>query len=218
MTEDAFKPECYVCVSESNSELLANVCKCTDRYIHIDCQKRLMLECTNGDNCSVCLSKYNNACIVSHERIIYRRLLIQCAVGAVFIVSTISIVMMLTALYTGMTRKHQRIVVNYNHTEHKNATAVHVYEWCAQLCTDANCTSGFVISDVRGEHCMLNLVENGSRSFIPYNVIFFVSFVACVTVGVKLYRRFILNRPFRETIKAVKFYSESEIASATQSE
>ena len=65
--------ECFVCNDDtSESPLLSNLCSCTDRYIHIACQRRLLDTCETDGKCSVCRTTYANVRAVNDERVTHR--------------------------------------------------------------------------------------------------------------------------------------------------
>ena len=53
--------ECYVCTGGGN--VLTNVCLCTDRYIHEECQRKLISTIERDGKCSVCKQKYSNVSV-----------------------------------------------------------------------------------------------------------------------------------------------------------
>ena len=208
MEENSTSNECYICVSEMDSELLTDVCDCKNRYIHAECQKRLMLECNNGDKCSVCLSKYNNACLVHTEKILYGRLFVHCIVGTIIALSVFLGMLLLSGIYTSMGQR--QILIDSNKFE--NVTELH--EWCTDLCRSTNCTSSYVLSEYYGDHCILMPTH---VTLIPRDMILLVFSFVGFLVNAKLYRKYIVNTPLKERVTRVKFYSESETASETQS-
>ena len=57
--------ECYVCADDGGSErVYKNLCLCTDRGIHLSCQRRLLETCAGVDcRCAVCNGPYVNATV-----------------------------------------------------------------------------------------------------------------------------------------------------------
>ena len=55
-------PECFVCAS-SEGVLLSNICKCTDRYVHLECQRRILALSSHRGQCAVCAAPYNNVVV-----------------------------------------------------------------------------------------------------------------------------------------------------------
>ena len=54
--ETAPAPECFVC-SEEGGVLLTNICKCVDRHIHVECQRRMMALPRHRGVCAVCAGR-----------------------------------------------------------------------------------------------------------------------------------------------------------------
>ena len=54
--------ECYICCDASPDKgALVSVCKCTDRVMHIECQRTLIASTTKSIVCPVCTATYTNA-------------------------------------------------------------------------------------------------------------------------------------------------------------
>tara|TARA_Y100000817_G_scaffold119799_1_gene93862 strand:+ start:4136 stop:4633 length:498 start_codon:yes stop_codon:yes gene_type:complete len=62
--ESESKQECFVCLT-AEGKLLTNLCKCTDRAVHLGCQRKMLQRGVQRDveqqmRCPVCKSKYAN--------------------------------------------------------------------------------------------------------------------------------------------------------------
>ena len=67
-TETAPAPECFVC-GEEGGVLLTNICKCVDRHIHVECQRRMMALPRHRGVCAVCAAPYKNVVVQQRRRI-----------------------------------------------------------------------------------------------------------------------------------------------------
>eukprot|EP00966_Prymnesium_polylepis_P122859 2840441-Prymnesium_polylepis.1 len=55
--------ECFVCCEDGDEEpVLTNLCLCSDRALHLGCQRRLLkeVEASQGGVCAVCRAPYSN--------------------------------------------------------------------------------------------------------------------------------------------------------------
>ena len=60
LSEDAL--ECYICCEGAERGELLRVCKCVDRFIHLECQKTLIDKMPKGGiTCSACQATFSNA-------------------------------------------------------------------------------------------------------------------------------------------------------------
>ena len=66
--EEPTAPECFVC-GEEGGVLLTNICKCVDRHIHVECQRRMMALPRHRGVCAVCAAPYKNVVIQQRRRI-----------------------------------------------------------------------------------------------------------------------------------------------------
>ena len=60
-------PECFVCTDSAPVPWRSD-CKCTDRYVHVDCLEK-MLKRGAAPRCPVCLTPYANVTYVDHRRL-----------------------------------------------------------------------------------------------------------------------------------------------------
>lgn len=57
--------ECYVCCDSDPRGLRTNLCECTDRCLHIECQYKLLSTSSKDGRCTVCKAPFRNAtCVV----------------------------------------------------------------------------------------------------------------------------------------------------------
>ena len=66
--EEPAAPECFVC-GEEGGVLLTNICKCVDRHIHAECQRRMMALPRHRGVCAVCAAPYKNVVVQQRRRI-----------------------------------------------------------------------------------------------------------------------------------------------------
>ena len=51
--------ECYIC-ADSTPPLISDVCMCKNRFVHPECQKKLVDTLETRGECSVCKTAYKN--------------------------------------------------------------------------------------------------------------------------------------------------------------
>lgn len=65
---DCEPPFCYVCTEET-TPLMNGICMCVDRYIHPECQDKLIARISKDGYCSVCKTLYKNVKVTKYKRI-----------------------------------------------------------------------------------------------------------------------------------------------------
>lgn len=100
MDDDA-QPECFVCAEDASAgELIAGVCACTDRFVHLHCQRRLLETCEREGKCTVCLKPYTNMKTRTVRRWNHERFLLLGMYSVLFPIGVImAILMVLDALH-----------------------------------------------------------------------------------------------------------------------
>lgn len=78
MEEDE-RIECYVCANAS--ALVCDICYCKGRYIHTECQKKLIETLEKDGCCSVCREPYTNVQLVIHRSCNKKRICFRVLVG-----------------------------------------------------------------------------------------------------------------------------------------
>lgn len=79
-SSSADNPECFICTS-NKGDVWPSDCKCKDRFMHPECQLRLLKNRTDM-TCPVCLEKYNNVTFKQVRRMRWYR----CNVGTCCVV------------------------------------------------------------------------------------------------------------------------------------
>ena len=79
-SSSADNPECFICTS-NEGDVWPSDCKCKDRFMHPECQLRLLKNRTDM-TCPVCLEKYNNVTFKQVRRLQWYR----CNVGTCCVV------------------------------------------------------------------------------------------------------------------------------------
>lgn len=86
-------PTCFVC-EESTGVLLQGVCKCVGRYIHLECQQKLVRTTTShATHCAVCLAEYRNVMVTKTPELSRRpeswcQLMMALLIVALLVMST----------------------------------------------------------------------------------------------------------------------------------
>eukprot|EP00966_Prymnesium_polylepis_P270358 6245341-Prymnesium_polylepis.1 len=95
---------CFVCEEDTDDTLLHDVCQCTSRSIHLECQRKLVaLTPSHTECCAVCKARYRNVRVQTSRRL-SRRLGAWCvpfiaiSFGCLLIVSVFQ-------LYVALTRR-----------------------------------------------------------------------------------------------------------------
>ena len=64
------KQTCFVCEEDTDDALLHDVCQCTSRSIHLECQRKLVaLTPSHAKCCAVCKASYRNVRIKTSRRL-----------------------------------------------------------------------------------------------------------------------------------------------------
>ena len=88
---------CFVCEDEGGV-LLHDLCQCTNRSLHLECQRKLMLMTpSHAECCAVCKAPYRNVVVKTTRKLSRRgdawcKPLIGCAWCALLILSTFQLV------------------------------------------------------------------------------------------------------------------------------
>lgn len=77
--------ECYVCCERDGDDLRNGLCDCTDRRLHIRCQRKLLATTSQDGNCTVCKARFRNAMCVVERRLNRRWVCAQSVVGASYV-------------------------------------------------------------------------------------------------------------------------------------
>lgn len=121
--------ECYVC-ADSTAPLLTGLCRCTERHIHAECQRRLVETLERDGRCSVCRQAYNNIDVRHTRNLNRQRVGLRCLTG-IFVGSGC----MSTVIAT------QHIFVYFNLTARADLDASACWPICVNS-TNSSCVPG----------------------------------------------------------------------------
>ena len=79
--------ECYVCCAE-DGELSNGLCACTDRPLHMECQRKLLETVSKDGRCTVCKAVYRNVEVLQERRLRWRRLIFLSVMSVVAVCTT----------------------------------------------------------------------------------------------------------------------------------
>lgn len=86
--------ECYVCCESGTDDLRAGLCECTDRWLHLRCQKKLLVTTSQDGRCTVCKASFRNVKCVVDRRLNVWWLVGQMGLGAMYCGMILSVVLL----------------------------------------------------------------------------------------------------------------------------
>ena len=80
MKSTVIEGECYVCCEVG--DVRTDLCACTDRPLHVSCQRRLLASTSNDGKCTVCRTHFRNATLLTDRRENPQWWVLQLVLGA----------------------------------------------------------------------------------------------------------------------------------------
>lgn len=91
--------ECYVC-ADASAPLMSDICSCKKRYIHAQCQKKLIETLETDGRCRVCRKHYTNVQLLIHRSHNKKRMCLVILVGTFIGSGCAASVLALNSMYT----------------------------------------------------------------------------------------------------------------------
>lgn len=112
--------ECYVCCDSNPRGLRTNLCECTDRWLHTECQHKLLLTTSKDGRCTVCKAQFQNSACVVDQTMNIKWIVGHIFRGCMFSGMILSVLLLSLHMNT-ITHVHTRecrLFQSYNNTLH----------------------------------------------------------------------------------------------------
>lgn len=86
--------ECYVCCDSNPRGLRSNLCECSDRWLHVECQYKLLLTTSEDGRCTVCKAPFRNLTCVVEQRVNKRWIMGHILRGCMYCGMILSVVLL----------------------------------------------------------------------------------------------------------------------------
>ena len=92
-----------MCCETEGDDLRTGLCDCADRWLHLHCQRKLLVTTSGNGKCTVCKAAFRNATCIDERRVNHRWLVGHSLLGAVhagFIMSIVFFGMHICSILT----------------------------------------------------------------------------------------------------------------------